>query len=505
VTGGVGAPLTVGTAGHIDHGKTALVKALTGIDTDQLPQERERSITIELGFAPLELPGGRRLSLVDVPGHSRLVRTMVAGASGIDLFLLAVAADDGVMPQTREHLQVLRALGVSTGVVVVTKADLSDPALAADAALELVGEAVELVCASARTGAGVEDVRAALGRAAAAVPSRADTPGPALLHVDRAFTIHGAGSVVTGTLWSGSLVVGDTVAILPGGRRARVRGVHIHDTAVDRAAAGQRVAVNLRGVPLAELRRGMVIATPDAGLGPAWIVDATLELHEVPPPSGRVQVHHGTRKTPARIVHLGGEHWQLRCQWPLMARRGDRFVVRSTSSAATLGGGVVVDPRARRQRLGDVARAAPGSTAAPAAGPASGAPASAGPASGAPAVAVALSPAALELERRLLEAGHRPPLDADLGDAAEHLSALRAAGRALRLGSSMHAHAKALEAVRVRVAELIEAEGGVTLARLRDDLGTSRKFAQALLEHCDAARLTVRLPDDRRVLRRHAR
>jgi selenocysteine-specific elongation factor len=495
VTGGAGAPLTVGTAGHIDHGKTALVKALTGIDTDQLPQERERSITIELGFAPLELPGGRRLSLVDVPGHSRLVRTMVAGASGIDLFLLAVATDDGVMPQTREHLQVLRALGVSTGVVVVTKADLADPALAADAALELVGEGVELVCASARTGAGVEDVRAALGRAAAAVPSRADTPGPALLHVDRAFTIHGAGSVVTGTLWSGSLGVGDTVAILPGGRRARVRGVHVHDTAVDRAAAGQRVAVNLRGVPLAELRRGMVIATPDAGLGPAWIVDATLELHEAPPPSGRVQVHHGTRKTPARIVHLGGEHWQLRCQWPLMARRGDRFVVRSTSSAATLGGGVVVDPRARRQRRSDVARAAPGSTAPPAAGPASGT----------PAVPLPLSPAALELERRLLEAGHRPPLDADLGDAAEHLPALRAADRALRLGSSMHAHAKALEAVRVRVAELIEAEGGVTLARLRDDLGTSRKYAQALLEHCDAARLTVRLPDDRRVLRRRAR
>jgi selenocysteine-specific elongation factor len=497
------APLTVGTAGHIDHGKTALVAALTGVDTDRLPQERERGISIELGFAPLELPGGRTLSLVDVPGHSRFVRTMVAGATGIDLFLLTVAADDGVMPQTREHAEVLRALGVQVGVVAVTKADLADPVLAAEEAIELLGDGVEVVSCSARTGAGVEDVRAALGRAADWVPSRAEEPGPALLHVDRAFTIHGAGSVVTGTLWSGELGVGDTVAILPAGRRARVRGVQVHDAAVERAAAGQRVAVNLSGVPLAEVRRGMAIAAPEAQLAPAWILDAELELHQAPPPSGRVLVNHGTRETPARLVHLGADYWQLRCERPLMARRGDRLVVRSAASPGTLGGGAVVDPRARRHgpSASVVARLERGEEAA---GPAPAVAAGVPPAAPPRAEPQPLSPGALELERRLRDAGHEPPLDSELGDLAEHLPALRSAGHAVRLGPAMHAHAEALAAVRARVTELIEAEGGVTLARLRDDLGTSRKYAQALLEHCDAARLTLRLPDDRRVLRRQA-
>jgi selenocysteine-specific elongation factor len=194
-----GAPLTVGTAGHIDHGKTALVLALTGIDTDRLPEEKTRGITIVLGYAPLRLPSGRLLSLVDVPGHERLIRVMVSGASGIDLFLLTIAADDGIMPQTLEHVRVLQALGVDSGVVAITKSDLADPGPAAQAAAELLPGA-EVVVTSARTGEGVAEVAAALERVAARLVSRSEAPGGAVLHIDRVFTIKGSGTVVTGTL-----------------------------------------------------------------------------------------------------------------------------------------------------------------------------------------------------------------------------------------------------------------------------------------------------------------
>jgi len=250
------APLTLGTAGHIDHGKTALVAALTGVDTDRLPQERARGISIELGYAPLALPSGRRLSIVDVPGHERFVRTMVAGATGIDLFLMAVAADDGVMPQTREHATVLAGLDVGVGVVAVTKADLADPELAlADVAELLPG--VEAIAVSARTGAGIEELRAALDRAAASLPGRGGAGGEPRLHVDRAFTIRGAGTVVTGTLWSGAVARGDELMLLPAGRRVRVRGVQVHDAQVERAVAGQRVALNLVGVEVRGVERGV--------------------------------------------------------------------------------------------------------------------------------------------------------------------------------------------------------------------------------------------------------
>ena len=237
-------PLTVGTAGHIDHGKTALVRALTGRDTDRLPEERARGMSIDLGFAQLDL-GARRLSLVDVPGHERFVRTMVAGATGVDLFLLVVAADDGVMPQTIEHAAVLRALEVRTGMVAITKADLADPERARAEVRELVDDDVPVVACSTRTGEGVEAVRAALAHVAAGVRSARTDDRPAVLHVDRSFTVRGAGTVVTGTLWAGSLGAGDRVTLLPSGRADRVRGVQVHDTALERASAGQRVAVNL--------------------------------------------------------------------------------------------------------------------------------------------------------------------------------------------------------------------------------------------------------------------
>src|ERR1700729_3314790 len=223
------APLTLGTAGHIDHGKTALVRALTGVDTDRLPEERERGISIALGYAPLTLPSGRQLSLIDVPGHERFVRTMVAGASGIDLYLMVVAADDGVMPQTIEHAAVLRALDVTAGIVAIAKADLADPGRATQEARALLPDATAFVACSAATGAGVSEVAAALDRVAARVPTRAEQPGEPLLHIDRSFTVAGIGTVVTGTLWSGTLHVGDTLTLLPGDRAVRVRGLHVHD------------------------------------------------------------------------------------------------------------------------------------------------------------------------------------------------------------------------------------------------------------------------------------
>jgi selenocysteine-specific elongation factor len=227
-------PLTVGTAGHIDHGKTWLVRALTGKDTDRLPEEQERGISIDLGYAPLELPDGRRMSLVDVPGHERFVRAMIAGATGIDLFLLVIDAGEGARPQTHEHLEVLRLLGVERGVVAVTKADAVDEetlALAVEEARELVPGA-DVVAVSARTGAGLDDLKAALAR----VPVRErDAERATRLYVDRAFTLQGIGTVATGTLWSGSISPGDVLRLEPAGRAVRVRSVHVHDAPVERA------------------------------------------------------------------------------------------------------------------------------------------------------------------------------------------------------------------------------------------------------------------------------
>jgi selenocysteine-specific elongation factor len=504
------APLTLGTAGHIDHGKTALIRALTGVDTDRLPEERERGISIELGYAPLALPGGRRLSVVDVPGHERFVRTMVAGATGIDLYLMTVAADDGVMPQTREHASVLAALGVTAGVIAVTKADLADPARALREASALLPEA-PAVAVSARTGAGLDELAAALARVAAPLPGRADAAGALVLHVDRAFTIRGAGTVVTGTLWSGSAGRGDAVELLPSGRRARVRGVQVHDTVVDRAQAGQRVALNLAGVAVDEVARGDVVAG-DARNVPGTVLarpvvsyrlDAALEWasQDVRPVGGaRVAVHHGTREVPGRLAELGGRYAQLRLERPLVTMAGDRLVIRSLAPPDTLGGGVVLDPDPPRHgpsrdllaRLARLERGEPEPDPEPAAAPE--------PVPSAPAPQAALSPAALAIEEELRAAAAEPPLDADL-DAPEELAALREAGRAVRLGPAMHVHAQALDQVRARLVALLEAEGEVTLARLRDELGTSRKYAQALLEHFDAEKLTLRR-GDAHVLRR---
>ena len=450
-------PITLGTAGHIDHGKTTLVRALTGVDTDRLPEEKERGISIALGYAALDLPSGRRLSVVDVPGHERFVRTMVAGATGIDLYLMVVAADDGVMPQTREHAAVLAALGVTEGVVAITKSDLADPARAAAEAAELLPGASVVV--------GAEAVPAALDRAVGGLsPSRDD--GPLLLHVDRSFTVHGAGTVVTGTLWSGAAARGDTVTILPSGVRARVRSVQVHDEPVERADAGQRVALNLAGVERAEVGRGDVVTT-DPDLRPSYRVTARLDCR----PPARVMVHNGTREAPARVVERDGA-WQLRLEFPLIARPGDRLVIRTIAPPDTLGGGVVLEPPARA--------------------------ASPRPAVVAPGLPP-LTASALETEELLGKAGFTPPLDSEL-DAAD-LAVLRAHGRAVRVGAAMHFHPDALAEAERRLVAVLEAEQSITLARFRDELNFSRKYAQALLEHFDSERVTLRHGDER-VLRR---
>jgi selenocysteine-specific elongation factor len=329
-------PLTVGTAGHIDHGKTWLVRALTGKDTDRLPEERARGISIDLGYAPLELPDGRRLSLVDVPGHERFVRTMIAGATGIDLFLLVIDAQEGARPQTHEHLAVLRLLGVEHGVVALTKADAVDEEtleLAAEEARELVPDA-EIVAVSAKTGAGLDDLRAALER----LPVRERSAGGATrLYVDRVFTLRGVGTVATGTLWSGSVTAGDELRVEPSGRTVRVRSVQVHDAAVERADAGQRVAVNLPQLERRDLARGDVLVTPGR-FAPSYRLDIRLtELTDVP---AAVTAHIGTSSVAARLVR-DGEFAQLRLESAVVAARGDHVVLRTDT---TVGGGTVLDP-----------------------------------------------------------------------------------------------------------------------------------------------------------------
>src|SRR6186713_1579714 len=334
-------PLTVGTAGHIDHGKTWLVRALTGKDTDRLPEEQARGISIDLGYAPLELPDGRRLSLIDVPGHERFVRNMVAGATGIDLFLLVIDAGEGARPQTHEHLAILSLLGIERGVVAVTKADAVDAEtleLALEEARELVPTA-EAVAVSAKTGRGLEELRAALARAADLVALSNYPSASARLYVDRVFSLRGIGTVATGTLWSGSIGVGDELNAEPGGRSVRVRSVQVHDREVERAEAGQRVALALPGVSRGELRRGDALVAPGA-FPVGYRLDVTLEELSPIADGARLHVHHGTAAVPARVVR-SGRFAQLRLAAPVVAAAGDRVVLRAET---TVGGGRILDP-----------------------------------------------------------------------------------------------------------------------------------------------------------------
>jgi len=370
----------IGTAGHVDHGKTALVKALTGIDTDRLPEEKRRGITLELGFAHLTLPDGTVAGVVDVPGHERFVKAMAAGAGGVDLAILVVAADEGVMPQTREHLDICQLLGVRAGVVALSKADLLPglgddwrALLDADLATLLAGsvlEKAEVVPVSAKTGEGIEALKAALVRAAASVPRR-PADGPLFLPVDRAFTIKGFGTVVTGTLLSGTVEPEASVSLLPGlPGPFRVRGVQTHGQSLPRGLAGQRTAVNLSNVATQDVRRGMVLVRTDE-LPETRSLDVELTLlpaAEAPLPRRRtLLLHLGTAQVEARLTLIDlpelapGETGlaQLRLQAPVAALPGQRFILRGPrplpGRGATLAGGRALTITAPRRRRGAAA------------------------------------------------------------------------------------------------------------------------------------------------------
>ena len=501
--------LTLGTAGHIDHGKTALIGALTGRDTDRLPQEKSRGISIELGYAPLELPSGRRLSVVDVPGHQRFIRTMVAGATGVDMYLLCVASDDGVMPQTLEHLAILRQLDIHDGVVAITKADLGDAELAAEEVSELLPN-VPTVAVSAQKRTGLDELRAALDDVAARLPGRESNAGGVRLHVDRSFTLRGVGTVVTGTLWSGAVSAGDNVVVLPRGLNARVRSVQVHDQPVDVATAGQRVALNLAGVAWREIARGDVVVDPQSELRPSYLLDGgvALERYARPLERGmRVHIHHGTREAPARVVPLGAGYVQLRLEAPLLAAASDRFIIRQIAPPDTIGGGTVIDPAPRKhgpseeqlRRLHALERGEQPPPEPPEAPQQRRQP------------APVLDDAALRVLALLRADGTEPRADGELAEAtglaadvvADRLRRLERAGQAVRVSRNLHFHPEPLAALEARAIAVCERDGSATIASVRDELGTSRRYAQALLEHLDSTKVTRR-DGDAHVLRRRA-
>jgi selenocysteine-specific elongation factor len=495
-------PLTVGTAGHVDHGKTALVGALTGSDTDRLAEEHRRGISIELGFAELDL-GERRLSLVDVPGHERLVRTMIAGASGIDLFLLVVAADDGPMPQTREHLAVLRALGIEAGVIALSKVDLVD----AETRLLAIGECEELlpgtplVPVSSRTGEGLDSLRSALARAAAVIEPAADAPAAdPVLHVDRCFSLVGHGTVVTGTLWSGTLERGQHVVLLPGKRRARVRSIEVHDRPCELALPRQRVALNLAGPRREEISRGDAVTVAGAAVRTTYRIDAELTSGAAAIlAERRVQVHLGTRESPARVVDLCDGAVQLRLEQQLLARRGDRIVVRRIAPPDTLGGGVVREPAPPRHGPGWVPHAPSHEVVRSPAGARTQRPSGELPTPGEAKVA---GPG--PLARRVLAAleadGTRPrgatALAAALAARRREIEAARteliAAGDLVRVRTDVHYPTALYRALVGQIERMAARDGSASIAAVRDELGLSRKYAQALLEHLDAERVLRR-------------
>ena len=364
------ASYVVGTAGHVDHGKSTLVRALTGTDPDRLEEEKRRGMTIDLGFAALDLPGGKHVAFVDVPGHHRFLKNMLAGVHGFDAVLFVVAADEGPMPQSREHLAIIDLLGIAHGVVALTKIDLVDEEWRALLTVEvresLQGSRLQdaaIVPVSNVTGAGLEELRTELERLLPAVAPRVDVGRPRL-PVDRSFAMAGFGTVVTGTLVDGKLSVGEELAILPGGRRVRVRGLQQHGSPVDRALPGSRTAVNLTGVERREIGRGDVLALPGS-LAIARRIDARLSmLKEASRPlrhRDRLLLYHGTAELPVEVVLLAADELlagrsglaQLHLQAPLAAVALDRFVLRTPSPPTTVAGGVILDMAPRRHRRRD--------------------------------------------------------------------------------------------------------------------------------------------------------
>jgi selenocysteine-specific elongation factor len=497
--------ILVGTAGHIDHGKSALVKALTGTDPDRLPEERERGITIDLGFAHATWDGVV-FSFVDVPGHEKFVRTMVAGAQGVDLVLFAVASDDSVMPQTREHLAILSLLDVKTGVVARTKSDLVDAetgAVVEEEIRDLVSrtflEGASVVAVSAVTGAGIEELKAALTDAARRVEKAGREKRLTRLFLDRAFTMKGFGPVVTGTLDGGRIALDEKLTLLPEGREVRVRRVEVHGEERREAFAGERTSLNLAGVERADLRRGQVLVPKGALLPSAVLtVQATLlpEVEEALPDGARVRVHHGTADVGAklRLVPEAGRSdslelppgamrfAQLLLETPLPARPGDRFILRRPSPVETLGGGQVLDagrPRVQKKIFGTAE------------------------------LTTALEVLASHDEARLAdlflrEAGAKGLTPVALGqrlgisetDAKARLETLASQGSALRLPTGLFAHAAAADEVARRAEGLFSEKrksGAASLSFARGEFleklgrGLSREAAEGWLGLLQAA------------------
>jgi selenocysteine-specific elongation factor len=605
--------LTIGTAGHVDHGKTTLVRYMTGTDTDRLEEEHRRGISIVPGYAELELPSGRRASLVDVPGHERFVKNMVSGATGVDAFLLVVAADDGVMPQTREHLDVLRILGVERGVVALTKIDAVDgettelAAMEVEELLESVGIEAPVVPVSGVAGEGVDALLEALD-ALAADPPIGRSGGLARLPVDRVFVLKGIGVVVTGTLWSGEIRPGDTL-YSTSGHRPRVRGVQNHGRPAAVAYPGARTALDLAGIEVSQVAAGDVLLSRP--LPASRTFDARLRLLEAAKPLAhglRVRLHHGTRATNARIRLFDREELRpgesafarLRLEEPLIVLPADRFVLRSMAPQITIGGGTVLDPAPAGRRpepgwlealqSGDATLTVPLALArAPEEGMTAGelslaisiAPEKisatiehlsevtkigelyaltgevraakerllmaleerAGERPESPELSVAEARVATGLaahladalldnlsregEIRLTDAGVGP---SDVGEvppeledeASELLEDLRCAGaepptleptpalrlllkrgEAVGLGGNLVGAREAAEDVLEEIKTVCRKEGEISLAGLRDRLGTSRRYAQAWLEYSDTAGVTSRTGDVRVLTRRY--
>lgn len=536
----------VGLVGHTDHGKSSLAEALTGAVTDRLEEERRRGMSIELGFALLDLADGSSASLIDVPGHETLIRTMIAGAGGFDLFVLVVAADDGPMPQTREHVLVLRALGLRAGVIALTKCDLASSSMRRSAALEAQALVPQkpLVEVSVRDGLGLSKLRKVLSREVTrnrAGLARADEPDePGLLHIDRVFSIRGVGTVVTGTSRAGRLSVGDRIRLLPAGAPGRIRGIQIHDDEVAVAEAGQRVALNIAGLRRYQPARGDVITVRESPLAASHRLDVELidGLTSDSLKGLRVQVHHGTRDAPARVAAIEPPRIvQLRLERELVARPRERVIIRSIAPAQTLGGAVVVDPRparhsnrhADRLRLlrtgepdaivrcleesGDLDLSADPDVWARASSFAvafhrfprsrwlaaaeklklTGLREAGQRAYATPSAHDERMAATLEL---LGHDGHMPRTPKQYGDllgCAESdvrlaLDRLHASGETVRAKPDIYFSTRYFDIAR----DFIVSQESITIAELRDALGISRKYAQALLEHCDAEGFTVR-------------
>ncbi len=360
--------IILGTAGHIDHGKTSLIKALTGIDTDRLKEEKERGITIELGFAHFELPSGVLVGIVDVPGHERFVHHMVSGATGMDVVALIVAADEGVMPQTIEHLDICKLLGISCGLVVITKIDMVDDEDWIELVKEDIKEVVKgsflenapIVCVSSTTGEGLDKLKRILDEIAKNVPDRS-SDGPFRLPVDRVFSLKGFGTIVTGTSNSGVLSIGDALTIYPKGFSTRARSIQVHGRQVERVGPGFRTAINLQGIELDQVSRGDVVAPPDS-LIPSTIIDAEVEflpaMKKKVKHGAKVRFHTGTSEILATVSFLEkdeaepGEHTfaQFILDKPVAVLARDRFVIRSYSPIETIGGGVILNPIPRKYR-----------------------------------------------------------------------------------------------------------------------------------------------------------